>query len=105
MIKLVNGVPEKLVEMDEQVRFIEQMDEDNSGPVILINKFNVSPGEVDDFLKVFAATGKVLMGSLDTYLHSYIVGMQVVAYSSTMKSGNLPNNLKKQLPVLNFYRA
>jgi quinol monooxygenase YgiN len=59
MIKLVNGVPEKLAVMDEQVRFVEQMDEDNSGPVILINKFNVGQGEVDEFLKAFAATDKV----------------------------------------------
>jgi hypothetical protein len=42
MIKIVNGIPEKLVEMDEQVSFTKQMDE-NAGPVILINKFNVDP--------------------------------------------------------------
>jgi hypothetical protein len=40
MIKLVNGIPEKLVEMDEKVTFVEQMDED-AGPVMQINKFNV----------------------------------------------------------------
>ena len=60
MIKLVNGIPEKLGEMDEQVSFVEQMDEDDSGAVILINKFNVDPEEVDEFLKAFAATDKVL---------------------------------------------
>ena len=43
MIKLVNGIPEKLVEMDEQVTFVEQMDEDDAGPVMQINKFNVNP--------------------------------------------------------------
>jgi heme-degrading monooxygenase HmoA len=48
--------------MDEQVAFVKQMDEDNSGPVILINKFNVDPGEVDEFLMAFAATDKVLKG-------------------------------------------
>ena len=41
MIKLVNGIPEKLVEMDERIMFVQQMDEDDTGPVILINKFNV----------------------------------------------------------------
>jgi hypothetical protein len=30
MIKMVNGIPEKLVEMDEQVLFMKQMD-DNAG--------------------------------------------------------------------------
>jgi hypothetical protein len=28
MIKLVNGIPDKLVEMDEQVTFVEQMNQD-----------------------------------------------------------------------------
>ena len=31
MIKLVNGIPEKLVEMDEQIMFTKQMDDD-AGP-------------------------------------------------------------------------
>ena len=60
MIKLVNGIPEKPVEMDEQVKFVQQMDEDDTGPVILINKFNVVPDEVDEFLIAFTATDKVL---------------------------------------------
>ena len=55
MIKLVNGVPKKLVEI-EQVSFVEHMDEDDSTAVISINKFNVDPDEVDEFLKAFAAT-------------------------------------------------
>ena len=63
MIILVNGIPEKLVEMDDQVTFVQQMDEDDTGPVILINKFNVVPDEVDEFLAAFAATDKVLKRS------------------------------------------
>ena len=35
------------------------MDED-AGPVMQINKFNVNPDEVDEFLKSFAATAEVL---------------------------------------------
>jgi hypothetical protein len=54
MIKLVYGVPKKLVEID--VSFVEHMDEDDSSAVISINKFNVDPDEVDEFLKAFAAT-------------------------------------------------
>jgi hypothetical protein len=104
MIKLVNGIPEKFTEMDEKVKFLQQVDQE-VGPVILINKFNVDPEEVDEFLKAFAATDKVLKRQPDTYLRSYIVGTQVVVHSSTTKSGNLPNNLNKLLPALNFYRA
>jgi quinol monooxygenase YgiN len=76
MIKIVNGIPEKLVEMDEQVSFMKQMD-DNAGPIILINKFNVNPEEVDKFLEAFAATDKVLKkkpGYIAAQLHRGIGG-------------------------------
>ena len=77
MIKLVNGIPEKLVEMDEQVTFFEQMDGYYAGAVKLINKFNVDPDEVDEFLKAFAATDKVLkrqVGYISAQLHRGIAG-------------------------------
>jgi quinol monooxygenase YgiN len=80
MIKLVNGIPEKLIEMDEQVTFVEQMNKDEAGPVILINKFNVGPDEVDEFLKAFAATDKVLKrqpGYISAQLHCGIAGSSV----------------------------
>ena len=76
MIKLVNGVPERLVEMDEKVKFLRQVDQE-VGPVILINKFNVDPVEVDEFLKAFAATDKVLKrqpGYISVQLHRGITG-------------------------------
>jgi hypothetical protein len=42
------------VEMDELVTISKQMEED-IGPVIFINKFNVNPVDVDEFLKRWAA--------------------------------------------------
>jgi hypothetical protein len=75
MIKLVNGIPEKLVEMDEQVTFVEQMNQDTGGPIMQINKFNVNPDEVDEFLKAFAATAEVLKrqpGYISAQLHRTI---------------------------------
>ncbi len=54
MINLVDGIPEKLVEMDERVMFVRQMGEDDTGPVILINKFNVDPDEVDEFFQMLS---------------------------------------------------
>jgi quinol monooxygenase YgiN len=41
----------KFVEMDETVTMKDQMDEEVSGQVILINKFNVEPDKIDQFLK------------------------------------------------------
>ena len=43
----------KLVEMDEKVTLAEQMN-DNVGSVIFINKFNIKPDEVEQFLKDWA---------------------------------------------------
>jgi hypothetical protein len=50
----------KPTEMDEKVTFYEQLEE-NTGPVILINKFNVKPEEADQFLKIWAAVAKKKM--------------------------------------------
>jgi quinol monooxygenase YgiN len=71
MIELVNGIPEKLIGMDERVNLVEQMDED-AGSILQINKFNVNPDEVDEFLKSFAATAEVLKrqpGYISAQLH------------------------------------
>jgi heme-degrading monooxygenase HmoA len=66
----------KFVELDEKVKLAQQMDED-IGPVILINKFNVNPEEVDQFLKVFASTTEILKQQLryiSAQLHRGIAG-------------------------------
>ena len=66
----------KLVEFDEKVKLAQQMDED-VGPIILINKFNVNPEEVDQFLKVFASTTEMLKqqpGYISAQLHRGIAG-------------------------------
>jgi hypothetical protein len=40
----------KFVEMDEQVTLSKQMEED-TGPIVFMNKFSVNPDDVDEFLK------------------------------------------------------
>ena len=42
----------KVVETDEQVKLSDQLEE-NVGPIVLINKFNVKPEEADRFLKAW----------------------------------------------------
>ena len=45
----------KFIEMDDIVKFKEQIEEKEiEGPVILINKFNVKPDKVEQFLKDWA---------------------------------------------------
>jgi hypothetical protein len=41
----------KFVEMDYRVKFKDQIEEKIIGSVILINKFNVEPNKVEQFLK------------------------------------------------------
>jgi hypothetical protein len=44
----------KLVETDDQITFSKQIEEDISGPVILINKFTVDSEDATKFLKAWA---------------------------------------------------
>jgi quinol monooxygenase YgiN len=44
----------KFVEMDERIKFKDQTDEKIEGPVILINKFNVHPDKLQEFLNDWA---------------------------------------------------
>jgi hypothetical protein len=43
-------------EMDERVGYLQQLEHD-TGPVVLINQFNVAPQDVDRFLDVWEVRG------------------------------------------------
>jgi quinol monooxygenase YgiN len=65
----------KFVEMDEKVTLKDQMEEEVSGPVILMNKFNVEPEQVEKFLKAWeedATEFKQQPGFVSTQLHKGI---------------------------------
>ena len=51
----------KMVEMDENVTLAAQLEEqkDSMRSVILINKFNVKPEDVDQLLRAWAADGSL----------------------------------------------
>jgi quinol monooxygenase YgiN len=64
----------KIIEMDENVTLSAQQEED-VGPVILLNKFTVRPEDVDQFLTVFATTieiSKRQPGFISAQLHRRI---------------------------------
>jgi hypothetical protein len=66
----------RFVEMDERVGIFAQMEED-VGPVILINKFNLNPEEFDLFMKGWAAEAekfKEQPGFISIQLHKGIGG-------------------------------
>ena len=66
----------KFVEMDERIKFKDQIEEKEiEGSVILINKFNVGPSKIEQFLKDWAedATNfKQQPGFISTQLHKGI---------------------------------
>jgi len=72
----------KIIELDEKVTLSTQLEGDggssgNGGAVILLNKFTVQPEDVDEFLKVFKATTKVMKqqpGFISAQLHRGIAG-------------------------------
>jgi heme-degrading monooxygenase HmoA len=67
----------KFIEMDEKVTLSAQMEEENVGPVILINKFNVKPEDVNQLLKAWAADAtyfKQQPGFISAQLHRSIGG-------------------------------
>jgi len=83
----------ELREMDEQITYMEQLGED-TGPVVLINQFNVPPEEVERFLEVWAddaAFMKSRPGFISTQLHRGIAGsttfMNVAVWESARALG------------------
>jgi quinol monooxygenase YgiN len=85
----------KLVETDEQVAFSKQIEEDISGPVILINKFNVDPEDVDKFMKAWAKDAEYFKrqpGFISAQLHRGIGGSGVFVNYAVWESSALFRN-------------
>ena len=65
----------KFVEMDDKVKFKDQIEEKVMGSVILINKFNVAQGKIEQFLKDWgedATNFKQQPGFISAQLHQGI---------------------------------
>jgi quinol monooxygenase YgiN len=72
----ITSVMAKLVEIDEMVKFSEQIKED-VGPVVFINKFTVNPADIDQFLEAWKSDAlyfKSQPGLISTQLHRGIGG-------------------------------
>jgi quinol monooxygenase YgiN len=83
----------RLREMDERTTYMQQLQED-TGPVVLINQFNVAPEEVERFLEVWAddaAFMKRQPGFISTQLHRGTAGsttfMNVAVWESSRALG------------------
>jgi hypothetical protein len=95
----------KLVEMDKTVTLLEQM-EQNTGPVILINKFNVKPEEIDNLLKAWASDASYFnqqLGFVSTQIHRGIEGSCVfINYAIWNPLNCLSRHLKSDQTLLFF---
>jgi quinol monooxygenase YgiN len=90
-----------VVETDEHIKLSEQLEE-NVGPIVLINKFNVKPEEVDQFLKAWekdATYFKSQPGFISAQLHRGIGGSGVFVNYAVWESSAL---FKKALSKINL---
>ena len=103
----------KFVEMDNRVKFKDQIEEKIDGSVILINKFNVEPGKVEQFLKDWgedATNFKQQPGFISTQLHrgigkssvfiNYAVWESIEHYKKAIKK--ILFSSKSQSPLLKY---
>ena len=57
----------KLVEIDDNVKFSSQLEED-VGPIVFVNKFSVKSEDFDKFLKAWEADAKYFKSQLEDIL-------------------------------------
>ena len=83
----------RLREMDERPTYMQQLQQDD-GPIVLINQFNVAPEDVDRLLEVWAddaAFMKQQEGFISTQLHRGTAGsctfMNVAVWESSRALG------------------
>jgi heme-degrading monooxygenase HmoA len=98
----------KFAEMDDRVTLFAQL-EDQGGPVVLINKFNVDPGEVDQLIRAWAADAAVMQrlpGYISTQLHRGIGGscvfVNVAVWESTRHFSQAFNNPEFQSQLAHY---
>jgi quinol monooxygenase YgiN len=98
----------KTIEMDEFVPFYKQIEED-TGPIVFMNKFSVNLGDVDEFLKRWAADAAVFKkqpGFISAQLHRGIAGsgtfVNYAIWESASHLKNAINNVDVQTRISEY---
>ena len=99
-----------IVETDDRITLEKQLDED-VGPVIVMNKFNVDPQEIDEFLQVFVKTTEIFKqqpGFISAQLHrgiangptfvNYVVWESAAHFKQAFNRPEFRSNMAKVLP-------
>jgi heme-degrading monooxygenase HmoA len=91
--------------MDEKVKLSTQMDS-SAGSVILINKINVEPDDVDQFLEQWAADSAIMKrqpGFISVQLHRGIAGSSVfLNYAVWESTDHYKNNPEFQSSIKGY---
>ena len=98
----------EIVEMDKRITLDKQLEED-IGPVILINKFNLDPQDVDQFLKAWASDAEIMKkqpGFISTQLHRGIAEsctfINYAVWESTSQFKQALNNPQFQAKISEY---
>ncbi len=98
----------KIVEMDDNVKFSSQLEED-VGPIVFVNKFTVNPEDFDEFLKAWEADAtyfKSQPGLISTQLHKGIGAsgtfVNYAIWESTSQFKKAVNNTDFQTRLSNY---
>jgi len=78
----------KFVEMDQRVKFKDQIEQKMIGSGILINKFNVKSNKIEQFLKDWAKDAANFKQQPGLFLHNYIKELEKVVYLLITQFGN-----------------
>jgi heme-degrading monooxygenase HmoA len=96
-------------EADENIKFIDQLSSDHSGPVVFINTFHVSPDEVEAFMAAWTVDGEFMKkqpGYISTQLHRGIAGsttfINVAAWDSVADMRNAVSQPEFQASMANY---
>ena len=98
----------KIVEMHETITLDKQL-EQNIGPVILINKINVDPDDVNQFLKAWPSDAEIMKqqpGFISTQLHRGIAEsctfINYAVWESTSQFKQALNNSQFQAELSDY---
>ena len=86
----------KIVEAVERITLEKQLDED-AGPIVEMNKFNVDPRELDEFFKNYSRLQKHSNSNPDSFPSSFTEVLLAVPHSLSKSFGNLQHILNKHL--------
>jgi quinol monooxygenase YgiN len=86
----------RLREIDDQVTYVQQLQQEEDGPVVLINQFNLAPGDAGQFPELWAVDAAFMKkqpGFISTQLHRGTAGSTTYVNVAVWESAQLPSRV------------